>query len=162
MANKVGRPSKLTATVKARLIDAIKRGASTEVACSAAGVGYSTVRDWIVIGEGRHATKKPTREFKEFSEDVTRAIADSEMALITKVQQGAGQDWRAAAWILERRFSDRWANTQRIEVKVREQVEEEFEQFYDALEAELEPETYEALLNAVDRIQSRGSAAQEN
>ena len=160
--NKVGRPSKLTPETKQRLLTAIRRGAHLDVSCQAAGVGYSTVRDWIAIGEGRHPRKKPTKEYKEFSEEITRAIADSEMTLLTTIRQAAQVDAVHARWILERRFPDRWANTQRIEVKVQERLEAELEGIYDSLEGELDPDTYETVLAAIARIEARGESAEEN
>lgn len=159
--SKTGRPSKLDAERKKKLFEALKRGATIAVACQSAGVSDRTVSEWIRRGEGRDR-RKSTKEYAEFAVQVQKAIADSEMALLTKVQQGARNDWRAASWILERRFSERWASTQKVEVRVQEQMTELINDFYDGLESELPPETYEQVLAAITRLESRAAAATKN
>jgi len=157
-----GRPSKLNAVTKARLLTAIKRGAHLDVACRSAGVEYATVCEWRQRGEGRHPTRKATKEYAEFAEEITRAIADSEMALLTTIRQAAEVDAVHARWILERRFPERWANTQRIELQVDERVRTEIETFWDSLEAELDADTYERVLKAVSLIEERSAQAETN
>ena len=33
---------------------------------------------------------------------------------VSQVEAAAGQDWKAAAWLLERRFPERWARHRRL------------------------------------------------
>lgn len=159
---KIGRPSKLTPAVKTRLFDALKRGAHLDTACNAAGVNYGTVREWVQRGEGTHPRRSQTKEYADFADEITRAIADSEMALLTIIQQSARTDAKHAEWIMERRFPERWANTQRIQVQVEKEVEAELEGLFDSLEANLEPEVYEQVINAIARIQDSAAAASGN
>ena len=42
----------------------------------------------------------------EFFDDVSRAKADSALRLVSQITLQAPKDWRAAAFILERRFPD--------------------------------------------------------
>ena len=44
--------------------------------------------------------------FHEFRKDFQRAIADSAEVLLNQIRVKAYDDWRAAAFILERRFPD--------------------------------------------------------
>lgn len=162
MVAKVGRPSKLTPLVKERLLNALKRGAHIETACSAAGVDYTTVREWMQRGQGTHPRRSQAKEFIEFAEEMTRAIADSEMALLTIIRQAGHTDARHAAWIMERRFPERWANTQRIQVQVEKEVEAELEQMFDSLESRLDPVTYEKVVNAIAAIQDSAAASGNN
>ena len=46
-----GQPTKLTPAVQARIVDALELGNYLKVACVCGGVGYSTMRGWIVRGE---------------------------------------------------------------------------------------------------------------
>ena len=39
----------------------------------------------------------------------------SESELVSWIRTAAAKDWKAAAWILERRFPERWARPERIE-----------------------------------------------
>ena len=48
--NLVGRPSKFL-SVKDKIIEAIRRGNYYEPACKAAGIDYSTFRDWMKKAE---------------------------------------------------------------------------------------------------------------
>jgi len=84
------------------------------------------------------------------------------MALLTIIQQSARTDAKHAEWIMERRFPERWANTQRIQVQVEKEVEAELEGLFDSLEANLEPEVYEQVINAIARIQDSAAAASGN
>ena len=106
----MARPSKLNDASKKRFIDALKIGAGMEAAANAAGVYYTTARDWMKKGESASSGM-----YYEFYRDVTRAIADAEMILLTRINVASKDDWRAATWILERRHPDRWANTVRIQ-----------------------------------------------
>ena len=38
-------------------------------------------------------------------------MAEAELRAVGKVQAAAEKDWKAAAWLLERRFRTRWART---------------------------------------------------
>ena len=48
----------------------------------------------------------------EFCEVITRAIAQGEISSVERINNAVADDWRAAAWMLERRYFNRWANTQ--------------------------------------------------
>lgn len=42
----------------------------------------------------------------KFVQDVRRAISDGQAALLALIHKGAREDWRAGAWILERRHPE--------------------------------------------------------
>lgn len=124
MGAKGGRPSKLTETKKRRYLEALRTGATIKSACEVSGLIYDTVQDWMQRGKGEHPTRKPLPEYVQFVQDSTRAIADAEMILLSRINTASSHDWRAAGWILERRHPGRWANTQRINVEVEKRVAE--------------------------------------
>jgi len=123
-SKKPGRPSKLTAEVKERLFAAVRTGSHYEQACIEAGITFTTFRNWIKRGEGTHPTESQTPEHIQFFEEAMRAEVTGEISLIATVRKAAASDWRAAAWILERRHSDRWANTQRLEIAATKKISE--------------------------------------
>jgi transposase len=123
MSKTIGRPSKLNPKVKDRLFRAIRMGTTLETACAYAGVSRFTVSEWQRRGQGRH--KRPsTPELRQFTAELELALADAELVLLARVNAASQSDWRAAAWMLERRYSDRWANTQRIKVEAERQTQE--------------------------------------
>lgn len=156
--DKLPAHAKLTDEVRDRLFKAIKLGASLEVACNASGVSYRTVTEWRQIGEGRHPTKRPRAPYKTFAADINRAIAESEMSLLTTIQRAAQADARHAQWILERRFPERWANTQKIQAQVDIHLEQSLDTIFAVLERELRPEDYERAIAAIS-IAAGGSEA---
>jgi transposase len=100
-----GRPSKLTPEVQEKILNAIRTGAFIETAAAAAGIHRDTFYEWMKRGE-----KAPSGMYREFKEQLDIAIAESEtmcLALITAAS--ASGVWQAAAWRLERRFPERWA-----------------------------------------------------
>lgn len=108
-----GRPSKLTPDVQERLLNAIRAGVTYEVACSHAGIAYSTLRNWIVAAE--QGADDPAK--LELLDALKKAEADAEVTCIARIREAAtGGQWQAAAWLLERRHPERWARRERHDV----------------------------------------------
>lgn len=108
-----GRPSKLTPALQAKLCDAIRAGNFLEPAASFAGIDESTLHRWL---------KRGARERKGARHDlamaVDKATADSETLAVARIsKEGSEGSWQAEAWLLERRFPERWGRRERHEVK---------------------------------------------
>jgi transposase len=111
-AKKSGRPGKLTAAVQARIVDAVRAGSRREEAAAAAGIARSTLQGWLARGEAANA---PAR-FQNFAAAVRQADAEWEVAAVEAIGSAAADgDWRALAWLLERRRPERWGRTTRLE-----------------------------------------------
>jgi hypothetical protein len=135
-----GRPSKLTPERKQRLLSALASGNHIDAACTFAGVDYTTFRRWMQQGEA--ATKG---EYRELFEQAQEAIAQAEVKLLNRVLKASEDHYQAACWILERRYPDRWSNTQRIKVEVAKEVEKTLDQ----LERKLPPAIFDQVLAAI-------------
>ena len=85
-----GRPTKLTPEVQDIIVDGIN-----------AGVTYATFYNWLEKGE-----VAKSGVLMEFFDAVSRAKADSALRLVSQITLQAPTDWRAAAFLLERRFPD--------------------------------------------------------
>lgn len=109
---RIGRPSKLTPEVKKRLIDAIKAGNYIEPACRFAGIAPATFYRWMERG-----ARASSGEFREFWEELTRAEAEAEARMVAQWQAQIPQDWRAARDFLARRFPERWASKDKIDLE---------------------------------------------
>jgi hypothetical protein len=95
------RPTKFTSTTVAHLLTAIRAGLPYRLAAEAAGISETTFHEWQ-RGEFPRGADKHLKA--QFSEELTRARGESALRLMGVINQAAPDDWRAAAWILERRF----------------------------------------------------------
>jgi hypothetical protein len=104
-AQRKGRPDKLTSAVHDRIVAAVRAGAHREQAAQAAGVARSTLQAWLARGE---ASDAPVR-FQKFAAEVREAEATFEVGAAAVISRAAiAGDWRAQAWLLERRHPARW------------------------------------------------------
>ena len=122
-ANGLGRPTKLTAEVRAKVLDCLSVGAYAYTAAAAAGIAESTYYAWLDRGKAARdridageSVHEDELEFLEFSESVTRVTAEAELRALQAVQDACLTDWRAASWFLERRHPQRWRPVARVDV----------------------------------------------
>jgi transposase len=100
-----GRPSKLTPDAIAQLEQLVRAGTTIDVAAAAVGVNRATIYRWLAAGE---KARKGTHT-RELRDRVERARAESESVLVARIGQAAAKgSWQAAAWLLERRWPERW------------------------------------------------------
>lgn len=90
---KTGRPCLLTPKRKQIILDGIRKGLTRRLAAMKAGVGESTVYEWM--------RTKP--EFRQAIEDIEIEAAEKHLKNITDAGYG---DWRASAWILQNRHRE--------------------------------------------------------
>ena len=104
----------LLANTKFHRLDAvcaeIAKGIPLEYACALGGVTYRTVRRWIVDEERLGAESK----FAGVVAKVEAAKARAIQANMANITRAGGDDWRASAWILERRHPHLYARTTRV------------------------------------------------
>lgn len=120
------RPSKLL-TAMPKIEEALEIGNSREGAAAYAGIGSSTFYSWMERGEADVEQDERT-PYREFVETVTRAEGFAEQTLVAEIRRSAkgfvdpetrerrGHDWKAAAFLLERRHPDRWGQKQTIKL----------------------------------------------
>lgn len=108
----MGRPSKLTPEMTKKIVAKMRDGLAGEVAAQAHGVGKSTFWQWLRFGRRGDAA------YVEFAKAITRARAAGEYKLVQAIVAGAAEDWRAAAFILERRYPKRWNKPKEAPVSI--------------------------------------------
>ncbi len=152
------RPLTLNDTVQAQIVEAIKVGATYEVACKAAGVNRWTLWEWRKKGKGG---KEP---FASLLVAVEQARAQFEVAALKKLNNLESSDMdpkfasaqtRALTWLLERTRRERFGPD--LDAKINKHIEEAKEELLDAAEGVLATEDFAALL---DRLASGGKEAQ--
>lgn len=108
----VGRPCKLDPERHAALVAALEAGAYRETAARGANIGVSTLYRWLEQGEADHEDGRESA-FRELWEAATRAEAVAEHEALDRVLTAGREDWRAAAWYLERKAPGRWGRAAR-------------------------------------------------
>jgi hypothetical protein len=141
----MGRPSKLTPKTANMIVLALESGASIRLACKAAGIDKATYHRWLERGQAeqdrqdtahdaldnlpRRAAKKrreaaqracqphPDEEpFREFCDRAMCAHARGDVELLGRIRAAArAGDWRAAAWLAERRIPELVPPKQQVE-----------------------------------------------
>ena len=75
----------------------VSAGLSIPRACDAAGVRWSRAKHWFQRG------KRLEEPYREFADAMLAAVAFHEAACHMAIMGSAGRDWRAAAYLLDRR-----------------------------------------------------------
>jgi transposase-like protein len=128
---RTGRQSKLTPALQTAIVQAVTAGVPVVEAAALAGIAKSTVLQWLQRGEGRSRRGTQAR-YVDFVDAITRARAVDEARRITRINQAAQggavvhektttfadgrtvvertlapPEWRADAFVLERRYAER-------------------------------------------------------
>ncbi len=93
--------SKYTFELSKIITSAIEKGSSFEEASRLAGISRPTIYAW-------------KKKYSGFADRLDQAVARQEISLVNQIIQS--DDWRAKAFILERRFPDRWSKNRAIEI----------------------------------------------
>lgn len=89
---------------------AIRAGAPMRHAAAYAGVAPSTFWDWLKNGRAEGASL----ELRRFVLEVDKAVAECVVAGVAKIS--SSDDWRAHAWVLERRFPQELGPVARVDI----------------------------------------------
>ena len=111
---KRGRPSKLTKTVAAKIVEALEAGNFQEPAARAAGVSRSTFHRWMQRGADDESFNR-TSIYRDFRDSVKKAEAEAEVKAVKCVIDAGETKWQAAMTWLERKFPERWSRGERRE-----------------------------------------------
>jgi transposase-like protein len=115
MTKPKGRKSKFTAPVKTRIIEALRAGTTYEIAAQYAGISRSTLYEWIKKGENT-----ATGTYRTFYDNIKKAEAEGAVVHLGTISQASKKDWKAAAWLLERRHGYSKEGVMRAEEQIKE------------------------------------------
>jgi hypothetical protein len=108
---KTGRKSKLDKDRQDKLLKAIRVGNDKKVACALAGISEPTLYRWLEQSKAKNASE----QLREFRESFERVEAEAEVLKVSRIAQAADNGrWQAAAWWLERKYPERWAQQTKI------------------------------------------------
>lgn len=106
----MARRSKYTPEVVRRLTDAIRLGATYELACAYAGISEDSFARWRA-------------KYADFAEAIKEAEGGAAVGWLARIEQAAKDGtWQAAAWKLERRYPEQYGR-QVVDVARRDVVE---------------------------------------
>lgn len=110
-AKKPGRPTLLNPTRQAALLNAIEQGMPLKQAAAIAGMSYDTLNNWQNRGENESAPP----EYRQFCQLLRHSQAVAMQVHVSSICDAAKRDWKAAAWMLERRCPEDFARPQQFE-----------------------------------------------
>ncbi len=93
-----GRPTKLTPDIQDRICAHIRNGLTREHAAQSCGISAFTLRQWLKRGR-----EEPRGIFCDFLAVVKVAESSCLADCLDTIMKAAKKDWKAAAWIAERR-----------------------------------------------------------
>ncbi len=93
------------------IVERVRTGIPPESAAEATGIDGATYYRWMALGVDAFEDGKVRRArpgYREFREAITRARAEAEAIHVAHVAGASVKDWRAAAFLLERSYPQRW------------------------------------------------------
>ena len=124
--NPGGRKTKLNQRIVNDAQTAAAMGLSMNLVSDYIGIPLSTMYDWI-----RRGAERPGSIYEKFSEALSRGRSQCAMKNMARIQDAGATDWRAAAWVMEKRFGFRsqidinteYRQTQRRAIESSEDIE---------------------------------------
>ena len=118
MSDNKGRPSRIFETERIdEFLQLIEDGVDFNIAADSARLARSTVFDWLKKGreiQGRDSELNELNSkdiaYLDFLERFMRARVTPEIKAVETISKSVENgSWRAAAWVLEHRFPERWS-----------------------------------------------------
>lgn len=103
---KVGRPRVITDEVQEAILRTIRLGLHPDRAAMAHGISAATMRGF-------------KRRHPEFAKKIREAEAAAEEGFLSRLLLHTEKQWSACAWVLERRWPERWAKRDQVEVSTK-------------------------------------------
>ena len=103
----MGRKTKLEDDIQQRLILAIERGLTIVDACEYSGISEKTYYNWLNKDTTQIKNDEERKKFVQFLQDIKKAQSECQMYCLDFIMKDKSR--QSKAWLLERRFPDRWA-----------------------------------------------------
>lgn len=110
------------------MVEALRQGNHLEVAAAIGGLTRDEVYRWMKRG-----LSDPDGECGEFARGVRAAMAEAEARSVQVIAAAAELDWKAAAWMLERRAPSRWGKPSQETVNLASERQRMLERLQGAL-----------------------------
>ena len=110
----MARPCKLTEPVIKKFCEAVEKGLTYDLCAKYAGISVDTFYSWK-----RKGKKKTEKKYVDFLKRIEQVEAHGAFWHLENIVTNARDDWKASAWILERRHNYTRYNT--IESQMKEE-----------------------------------------
>lgn len=104
-----GRKTKYTPATVKTLEEGIANGLTYTLAAARAGITFETLSQW-------------RKQHPEFSERLAHAEAEAAERRLQAIEAAGQQDWRALAWIMERRHPTEYGKAERQEINAKHEL----------------------------------------
>lgn len=98
-----GKPTKRTAPIVQRILQATEMGATRRVAAQHGGIGVSTLYSWM-------------QDYQTFRDMMDEAEAKRAVRWLARIEAASETSWTAAAWKLERLYPEEYGRKTRTEI----------------------------------------------
>ena len=103
-----GRPGKFTAATRDKVLAALRTGVWNKEAAIYAGVSEALLREWLALGR-RYRDQGVENDFTDFLAGCEAAQVGLKVFVLGSLVAAAKKDWRAAAFIAERKWPDEYS-----------------------------------------------------
>lgn len=107
-AGVVGRRLTMTEEIVSQILVLLRQGNYIGTVCQAVGLPRRTFGEWMARGK---SDSPDDSIYVDFREQVTQARAVGEARSVASIVTASKDDWKAAAWLLERQYPERWGKT---------------------------------------------------
>lgn len=102
MAKTNNKPYKMTPERVSIILDGLANGMTQRDCALLAGISEDTLCLW-------------KRHNSEFSEQMGQKLIEYKQKLLKRIEKAGEKDWKATAWILERKFKNDWGSSARFD-----------------------------------------------
>lgn len=110
---KPGRKTLLNDQMIKNAVKAIGMGVTDRAAQDLLGITHDTWYTWIEKGEAQ-----PNSIYAEFTDAIKKARAQLQADCIRRVKLAGSREWQAAAWILERKWSEDFGKKDKVDMSI--------------------------------------------
>ncbi|MEE8346972.1 MAG: hypothetical protein V3S20_06470 [Dehalococcoidia bacterium] len=117
-------PTALNPAVQKALCEALELGMPLKDCAAAAGVGITSLHKWMAAGRKHPDTPQGTlvAELEVAGARFVRSSLETMKAAHTGALEGLKPDWKAAAWLLERRRPNDFSQRQEQVIKLKKEA----------------------------------------
>jgi hypothetical protein len=98
------------------VVQALRQGNYLDTASALAGISHETLKGWLTQGARDFVAGERT-DYAVFWARIAASLAEAEATDVARMNRAAQRDWRAAAWVLERRWPERWSSRAQVAIK---------------------------------------------